>query len=50
MMGIHSVSLVTGAGHIVTPRDHSCGDFRDGFDWASLPVPYLLRIGATIGR
>lgn len=33
------------AGHILTNRDHHCGDFKDSFDWASLPAHYLRRIG-----
>ena len=33
------------AGHILTNREHHCGDFKDGFDWSSLPPPYLRRIG-----
>jgi hypothetical protein len=35
----------TGAGHVVTPRHHKCGDFKDSFDWNSLPVNYLQSIG-----
>jgi hypothetical protein len=33
------------AGHILTNREHHCGDFKDGFDWPSLPAHYLRRIG-----
>ena len=33
------------AGHILTNREHLCGDFKDGFDWPSLPPAYLRRIG-----
>lgn len=29
-------SILPSAGHIVTPRDHWCGDFKDGFDWAKI--------------
>lgn len=45
MLGITNCSLTTGAGHIMTTREHYCGEFKDSFDWASLPVPYLRRIG-----
>jgi hypothetical protein len=33
------------AGHIVTNRDHHCGDFKDEFDWSTLAPSYLRRIG-----
>jgi hypothetical protein len=33
------------AGHILTNREHHCGDFKDDFDWPSLPPHYLRRIG-----
>lgn len=33
------------AGHILTNRDHHCGDFKDEFDWTTLPPAYLRRIG-----
>ena len=46
MLGVQASSLDAGAGHVMTPRNHVCGDFRDTFDWPSLPVPYLKRIGA----
>lgn len=29
MLGITRSSLKPGAGHIMTPRDHVCGEFRD---------------------
>lgn len=29
MFGITGCSLDPGAGHIMTPRDHLCGEFRD---------------------
>lgn len=48
MLGMCSVSLSAGAGHIVTPREHLCGKFKDDFDWSSLPLPYRLRIGAPL--
>lgn len=45
MLGIEKCSLKPMAGHIVTARDHVCGDFKDEFDWTSLPLPYRKRIG-----
>lgn len=45
MLGIEGCSLPSRAGHVLTPRDHVCGEFRDSFDWRSLPLPYLSRIG-----
>lgn len=51
MLGIHGSSMRIEAGHIVTPRDHVCGDFKDEFDWDTLPLAYRKRIGAkTIER
>lgn len=29
MLGIESSSLTPGAGHIMTPREHVCGEFKD---------------------
>lgn len=29
MLGIDGASLVAGAGHVMTPRDHVCGEYRD---------------------
>ena len=46
MLGMSGCSLPLQAGHILTPRDHHCGDFEDEFDWSSLPTHYLRRIGA----
>ena len=45
MIGIQSSSQSIGAGHVVTKRDHLCGAFKDDFDWNSLPLAYLKRIG-----
>lgn len=39
------LTLDESAGHIVTNREHHCGDFKDSFDWPSLPPHYLRRIG-----
>lgn len=33
------------AGHILTNREHHCGDFTDSFDWSGLSPNYLKRIG-----
>jgi len=32
MLGLESVSMSCGAGHILTNRDHLCGDFIDSGD------------------
>jgi hypothetical protein len=48
MLGIESAHPPIQAGHIVTPREHVCGDFKDDFDWSTLPLPYRHRIGAPI--
>lgn len=45
ILGIQNCSLRLSVGHVVTARDHICGDFKDEFDWSSLPVPYRKRIG-----
>lgn len=48
MLGITSFSHPPMAGHPLTPRSHRCGEFKDEFDWASLPLPYRKRIGAPL--
>ena len=48
MLGIENCSMKPLSGHIVTPHDHACGDFKDEFDWSSLPLPYRKRIGAPL--
>lgn len=48
MLGISHSSHRFEAGHIVTKRDHHCGDFKDDFDWSSLSLPYRIRIGAPV--
>ncbi len=45
-VGISNCSLHIPAGHIPTRRDHKCGEFKDDFDWASLPLAYQKRVGA----
>lgn len=44
MLGITGSSLPPGSGHILTRRDHHCGEFADTFDWSTLPLHYLRRI------
>ena len=44
MLGIYSSSAPIGAGHPLTRREHRCGDFKDSFDWSSLPLAYLKRV------
>lgn len=46
MIGIQGTTLPIGAGHVMTPRGHECGSFKDEFDWASLPLAYQARVGA----
>ena len=48
MLGIYSSSHNVGAGHVITDRGHRCGEFKDEFDWSSLPLPYRKRIGAPV--
>jgi hypothetical protein len=48
LIGITTASAHVGAGHIITPREHVCGEFSDAFDWSSLPLAYLCRIGANL--
>jgi hypothetical protein len=45
MVEMSSSSLEFGAGHVVTPKDHHCGDFKDQFDWSSLTPAYRRQIG-----
>lgn len=33
MLGISKTTLPAGSGHIMTKRDHVCGDFLDTYDW-----------------
>jgi hypothetical protein len=48
MLNIEKCSMSLPVGHIVTSRDHICGDFKDGFDWTSLPLGYQKRIGIPV--
>ncbi|MFJ5538603.1 hypothetical protein [Vreelandella titanicae] len=33
MLGISGASIKAEAGHIMTQRDHLCGDFIDSYEW-----------------
>lgn len=33
LLGVTWTSYPVGAGHIMTPRGHLCGEFRDTHDW-----------------
>lgn len=46
MIGLTNPSVAVAAGHVVTRREHHCGDFVDNFDWTSLPVSYRKDVGA----
>lgn len=35
MIDLQGISLPVGAGHIITPRDHVCGEFADSHEWGS---------------
>ncbi|GEM_PF-5267418 len=45
MLGMSWHNYPLKAGHVFTLRDHHCGDFKDDFDWSTLPPHYLRRIG-----
>lgn len=45
LLNFKEVSLCLGAGHALTRRDYVCGQFKDTFNWESLPLLYLKRIG-----
>jgi hypothetical protein len=47
MLDIDWCSKSVGAGHVITRREHLCGDFKDEFDWTSLPLPYRKMVGQT---
>jgi hypothetical protein len=50
MLGISYASISLGAGHVLTQRDHHCGEFVDTFDWSTLPAHYLRGIGRSVVR
>jgi len=45
-LGITGMTLNSGAGQVMTPREYHCGAFKDEFDWSTLPPWYLRKIGA----
>lgn len=47
VVGLDRCSLRLPSGHPMTKRDYVCGQFKDDFDWASLPLSYRIRIGQT---
>jgi len=48
MTGFSSPTLLPSAGHVITPREHVCGDFKDEFDWSSLTMAYRKDVGAPL--
>jgi len=48
MVDMDKLNFPLPAGHIYTPKDHRCGDFKDEFDWSTLPLPYRKRVGAPL--
>ncbi len=46
-LGISWSSYTPPPGQPYTQADHVCGAFKDDFDWPSLPIEYLKRIGAA---
>lgn len=41
MFGIQGASMgAADAGHIITPKDHVCGDFKDDFHWPSIGIQF----------
>lgn len=47
-MGIANTTLPIESGHIMTRREFTCGNFEDNFDWKSLGIFYLRRVGAKV--
>ena len=45
MLGISGISKNMGSGHAITKREYVCGNFKDSFDWNTLPITYLKKIG-----
>lgn len=48
-MGIQFCSYVPPPGLPLTCGDFHCGKFKDEFDWSTLDIEYLNRIGAAKG-
>jgi hypothetical protein len=44
-LGMYGFSYVPGPDHPYTLWNHHCGDFKDSFDWSSLPLLYRKRVG-----
>lgn len=44
-LGWENCTMNGKAGHAITRRDYVCGQFKDDFNWESLPLLYLKRIG-----
>lgn len=49
-MGVSFSSYIPEPGFPYTRAEHACGLFRDDFDWSTLDVGYLRRIGAMNGN
>ena len=45
LLNFNSPNICVKAGHALTRRDYVCGQFKDDFNWESLPILYLKRIG-----
>ena len=45
-LGLRSCSYTPAPGHPCTRADHKCGGFKDDFDWSTLPLSYLAKVGA----
>ena len=43
MLSMHGLSIRADAGHILTKRDHSCGEFSDSYDWSAHVWPVNRR-------
>lgn len=49
-LGVTWSSYIPSPGHPYTRAQKHCGLFKDDFDWSTLPIEYLKRIGATDGE
>lgn len=45
LLGMRGCSGITEAGWPLTLSKDGCGDFRDTFDWTTLPLAYRRRVG-----
>ena len=48
MLEIENSTLTGNSGHILTRREHVCGQFKDDFDWSSLSLPYQKRLSQHV--